>query len=101
MTALISNIAQSSNLIVNEQKALSQRLTIGSNAAAAEYTPTGVDVVSASSTAFTAQVCGTNASTGLPTTTCTNLTAPGTFAVGTMSFIAPGNTTLVKVELPR
>ena len=62
---------------------------------ASDYTLTGVDIVSASSTGFTAQVCGTDAS-GLPTSTCTDLTPPDSFAEGTMSFTAPADTTLTQ-----
>ena len=46
--------------------AVSQAFTTGSNASG--YTLTGVDVASASSTGFTAQVCGTDSSGGLPDT---------------------------------
>ena len=44
-------------------------------------------------------MCGVDSEFGSdlkPTSTCTDLTAPGTFAVGTMSFTAPTNTVLVK-----
>ena len=87
-TALVSNIGQEMSRD-NYGRAWSQRFTTGSNEDG--YTLTGVDVVSASSTGFTAQVCGVG-SDHLPTSTCTNLTAPGTFAVGTMSFTAPADT---------
>ena len=33
-------------------------------------------------------------SNGIPTSTCTALTAPGSFSSGTMTFTAPANTTL-------
>ena len=57
------------------------------------YTLTGVDIVSRGSNPFTAKVCGVDSS-GIPTSTCTELTAPATIAAGTMSFTAPSNTTL-------
>ena len=93
-TTLVSNTGQSPVSVENSNKAISQRFTTGSNEDG--YTLTGVDVVSASSTGFTAQVCGVDSDTLKPTSTCTNLTPPGTFAVGTMSFTAPTNTVLVK-----
>ena len=93
-TTLVSNTGQS-NQTNNYSRAVSQRFTTGSNEDG--YTLTGVDVVSASSTGFTAQVCGVDSSDGnRPTSTCTDLTAPGTFSVGTMSFTAPADTLLEK-----
>ena len=91
--ALVSNVGQSSNSNEYFFEAIAQGFTTGSNASG--YTLTGVDVLSASTTGFTAQVCGTGSS-GLPTSTCTALTAPGSIAVGTNAFTAPANTTLVK-----
>ena len=91
--ALVSNVSQSSNSNSYFDKATAQGFTTGSNASG--YTLTGVDVLSASTTGFTAQVCGTDSS-GLPTSTCTALTAPGSIAVGKNAFTAPANTTLVK-----
>ena len=92
-TTLISNTGQGDTATHNYGGTFSQRFTTGSNEDG--YTLTGVDVVSASSTGFTAQVCGVDSDLE-PTSTCTGLTAPGTFAVGTMSFTAPTNTVLVK-----
>ena len=43
---------------------------------------------------FAAQVCTVDAD-GHPTSTCTDLTAPGSFAAGTITFTAPTNTVLV------
>ena len=91
--ALVSNVGQSSNSNEYFFEAIAQGFTTGSNASG--YTLTGVDVLSASTTGFTAQVCGTGSS-GLPTSTCTALTAPGSIAVGTNAFTAPANTTLTK-----
>ena len=91
-TTLVSNIAQSADGNLNLfNKYVAQPFTTGSHPTG--YVLTGVDVVSASSTGFTAQVCGANTN-GTPTSTCTDLTAPDPFAVGTMSFTAPTNTTL-------
>ena len=75
---------------VSEWRIVAQEFRTGSNADG--YTLTGVDIVSASSTSFRAKVCETNAG-GLPTSTCTALTPPDSFAVGVMSFTAPADTT--------
>ena len=88
-TTLVSNTGQGTSSD-DYFRAYSQRFTTGSNEDG--YTLTGVDVVSASSTGFTAQVCGVDSSDGnLPTSTCWDLTAPDTFAVDTMSFTAPAD----------
>ena len=65
----------------------------GSSSDASDYTLTGVDIVSASSTAFTAKVCGTDTNDH-PTSTCWDLTVDGGFVEGTVSFTAPADTTL-------
>ena len=52
-------------------------------------------MVSDGSDTFGAQVCETDSS-GYPTSTCTDLTPPGTFDAGTLSFTAPANATLSK-----
>ena len=93
VTTLVSNTGQGSHS-ENFRRAMSQRFTTGSNEDG--YTLTGVDVASASSTGFTAKVCGVDSGTLQPTSTCTNLMPPGTFAVGTMSFTAPADTLLTK-----
>ena len=89
---LVSNTDQSTRT-ENYYRAVSQRFDTGSNEDG--YTLTGVDVVSASSTGFTAQVCGVDSDLE-PTSTCTDLTRPDTFAVDTMSFTAPADTLLTK-----
>ena len=91
-TTLVSNVEQST-YTTGGRRQVSQPFTTGSNEDG--YTLTGVDVVSASSTGFTAQVCGVD-STNRPTSACWDLMPPGTFAVGTMSFTAPTNTVLGK-----
>ena len=90
--ALVSNIGQGTGYGIFV-KAIAQGFGTGSNASG--YTLTGVDVASAGSTAFTAQVCGADTN-GRPTSTCTNLTPDGAFAVGAVSFTAPPNTVLTK-----
>ena len=95
--SLVSNIGQGNTDSHTGASARSQRFTIGSSATASRYTLTGVDVVSAGTRDFTAQVCGVD-SNDHPTSTCTDLMPPGTFAAGTMSFTAPENATLDKGE---
>ena len=91
-TTLVSNVEQST-YTTGSRRQVSQPFTTGSNEDG--YTLTGVDVVSASSTGFTAQVCGVD-STNRPTSACWDLMRPVLFAVGTMSFTAPTNTVLGK-----
>ena len=97
-TTLVSNVGQSPDGVENDwTRELSQAFTTGTNAAG--YTLTGVDIVSASSTSFTAKVCETSTSVvGRPTTACTNLTPPSSFAIGTMSFTTMAGTTLSLVK---
>ncbi len=94
---LVSNVGQSriSHSLYRESVTVrrAQVFTAGSSSDASDYTLTGVDIVSASTTAFTAQVCETDASEH-PTSTCTPLTVDGGFAEGTVSFTAPADTTL-------
>ena len=90
ITTLVSNIDQAA-ATANRNNGLSQAFTTGSHASG--YVLTGVEIASASTTAFTARVCGTN-TRGEPTLPCTDLTAPGSFAVGGNSFTAPADTHL-------
>ena len=89
-TTLVGNIGQTASAF-STTVSISQRFTTGANQSG--YTLTGVDVASAAYTRFTARVCETDAS-GHPTTRCTDLAAPASFFLGTMSFSAPANTTL-------
>ena len=89
---LVSNIGQSTD--TQETSATySQRFTTGSNAGG--YTLTSVDMVSDGTRGFGAKVCGVDSS-GYPTSACTDLTPPGIFAAGTLSFTARPNITLTK-----
>ena len=94
VSRLVSNTGQTGDVQLSEAT-FAQRFTIGSTAAASTYTLAGVDVVSGGTDGFTAQVCTVNTS-GYPTSECTDLTPPDTFAAGTMSFAAPMDTTLSK-----
>ena len=94
VSRLVSNIGQTGADQVTTAT-IAQRFTIGSSATASTYTLAGVDVVSISTDEFTAQVCTVD-SNGYPTSECTDLMPPDTFAAGTMSFAAPENITLSK-----
>ena len=89
-TTLVSNTGQGSDTNLRFD-GFAQNFTTGSNAGG--YTLTGVDVVSASSMGFWVDVCA-GAGRSHPTN-CTTLLPPTSFAVGTMAFTAPANTTLV------
>ena len=97
-TTLVSNIGQGGGLETTTSSPWSQKFTTGPNAGG--YTLTAVDVVSfrsvsATSTPFTAQVCGTDAS-GFPTSECTALTVLVPYDAGTLSLSAPASTTLTQ-----
>ncbi len=93
-TTLVSNVGQSPVGAVMDVMKLAQVFITGPNEDG--YTLTGVDIVSASSSSFTAMVCATLTPNPYPTSPCEDLTPPGSFAVGTMSFTAPADTTLTK-----
>ncbi len=88
--ALVSNLNQGNIDNVDLTTGAAQGFTTGVAA-----TLSGVDIVSADpqGDSFTAMLCTTNAS-GNPTNTCTDLTAPSSFAPGTLRFTAPANTVL-------
>ena len=101
-TTLVSNIGQGDTASTGSRSSRrsSHGFTTGSHATG--YTLTGVDIVSATSTTlsatstgFTAKVCGTDAS-GFPTSACTDLTVPSSFDAGEVSLTAPSNTVLAK-----
>ena len=92
-TTLVSNTGQVMHTGYAEiplKEMFAQVFTTGSNEDG--YTLTGVDIVSASSTAFTVELCET-APAGYPTSPCEDLSPPGSFAAGTMSFTLPAGTT--------
>ena len=80
-------------VIIPNDDLVAQTFTTGSNKAG--YTVTSVDIVSADSDddSFTASIWTTDAS-GYPDTAHATLTAPSSFAAGTLAFSAPANTTL-------
>ena len=93
-TTLVSNVDKSPSMYSVNLLA-SQGFTTGSNPSG--YTLTGVDVVSATGTAFTMELCETDTS-GHPTSTCTELTPPSSFMAGTMSYTVPAGTTILLAQ---
>ena len=95
MTTLVSNLNQDAVAIDPMEfyvANVSQAFTTGSHPS--DFTLTGIDIPSASSTPFTAFVCGVDTN-GKPASPCTGLTAPtGGIAAGTNSFDAPASTRL-------
>ncbi len=83
-TTLVSNTGQSADDAERHSRKIAQVFTTGSNEDG--YTLTGVDIVSASSSSFTAMVCETVAPNSYPTSPCEDLDPPGSFAAGTMTF---------------
>ena len=92
---LVSNIGQGSTLTREYSLQHAQRFTTGPYEYG--YTLSTVDVVSAEAegTSFSATVCTVDGD-GHPTSTCTDLAAPGSsaFAAGTITFYAPSNLVL-------
>ena len=93
VTTLVSNIGQINPTSSGTGNPRAQGFTIGSHSAG--YVLSRVDVVSADTggSSFTADVCTTDIN-GYPTSTCTSLDPPDSFAAGTLSFAAPDNTVL-------
>ena len=96
---LVSNTGQSQQssalrVIANGRRG--QAFTTGPGSGA--FRLTSVDIVSADAAgdSFTASVCTTD-NNGRPTNSCTDLTSPGDFAAGTLTFTVPAGTTLTLV----
>ena len=91
--ALVSNLNQGGDANRPNNLGVAQAFTTGSNSGG--YTLGGVAIVSEdpNGNSFSLSVCSVGTE-GLPTTTCTALTAPGSFAAGTLTFTAPSGTTL-------
>ena len=92
---LVSNIGQGSTVTDNASVQRAQRFTTGPNEYG--YTLSTVDIVSVDGEgdSFEAEVCTVDG-LAYPTSTCTDLAAPGSsaFAAGTITFYAPANTVL-------
>ena len=95
-TTLVSNTGQSADDAERHSRKLAQVFTTGSNEDG--YTLTGVDIVSASSSSFTAMVCETVAPNSYPTSPCEDLDPPGSFAAGTMTFTPMAGSTFSLVK---
>ena len=90
-STLVSNLGQGDDTNADFNRPVAQRFTTGSNPGG--YTLSSVEIKTEDSDSFSVSVCGIDGS-GFPTSTCTALTAPGTFASGTLVFTAPADTTL-------
>ena len=90
---LVSNTAQGSDSNARYTSDHGQAFTTGNNASG--YTVTGVSIISedAQGDDIALQICDVDTNTH-PTTTCTDLTAPGSSARGPLLFTAPNATTL-------
>ena len=85
---VVSNLGQGDDTLLSPSVDVAQRFHTGSNSTG--YTLSSVEIESDDheGDAFSVSVCTTDGS-GRPTTTCTALTAPSSFAAGTISFRAP------------
>ena len=90
-TTLVSNLGQAADSSADFNRSAAQRFTTGSNLGG--YTLSSVEIKTEDSYSFSMFVCETDGS-GFPMATCTSLTAPGSFASGTLVFNAPAGTTL-------
>ena len=90
--ALVSNFNQADDAVIQFSLPVAQRFTTGSNSGG--YTLTSVEIksVDPEGDTFSVSVCEVDGD-GYPTSTCTALTAPGSFAAGTLVFNAPASTT--------
>ena len=95
VVTLVSNLDQPDSDQAGISNNIAQEFTTGSNEGG--YILSSVDVVSADSEGdeFTASVC-TATSGDVPSSTCTDLTSPDSFARGTLTFTALGNIVLAK-----
>ena len=92
-TVLVSNIGQSGSTGHNQSGDRGQAFTTGPNAGG--YNLESIGIVSDDTQGDDAGVSLCTAdSDGLPTSTCTALTPPGSFAAGTLTFTAPAGTIL-------
>ena len=90
-TTLVSNLGQAADSSADFNRSAAQRFTTGSNPDG--YTLSSVEIKTEDSDSFSMFVCETDGS-GFPMSTCTLLTAPGSFASGTLVFNAPAGTTV-------
>ena len=92
-TTLVSNTGQGGDASARFTTDHGQAFTTGYNLTG--YTVTSVEIISQDSQSddIALQICGVGAD-GNPTTSCTDLTAPGSFPRGRLVFNAPTDTTL-------
>ena len=91
-TTLVSNVVATSGVAhISFTQEAAQAFTTGATGA----TVSSVEIISSDTQGddFDLSLCATSAN-DRPTSTCTELTAPSSFAAGTLVFIAPANTTL-------
>ena len=92
-TTLVSNLDETSNTTnVSLDRDGAQAFTTGATGA----TVSSVEIISSDSAGddFDLSLCTTTSPSDRPTSSCTLLTAPSSFAAGTLVFTAPANTTL-------
>ena len=93
VVTLVSNVGQGSQSTSAFNVERSQRFTTGSNPAG--YTLSSVEIVSSDDEGDAADVSVCTVDTSdLPTSDCTALTPPSSFAAGTLAFTAPTDMTL-------
>ena len=90
-TTLFSNISQADDTNAEFTPPVAQRFTTSSNPGG--YTLSSVDIKSEDSDTFSVSFCEVDGD-GYPTSTCTALTAPGSYSAGTLVFNAPASSTL-------
>ena len=91
-TTLVSNVVETSGVAhISFTQEAAQAFTTGATGA----TVSSVEIISSDTQGddFDLSLCATSAN-DRPTSTCTELTAPSSFAAGTLVFTAPANTTL-------
>ena len=91
-TTLVSNVVETSGVAhISFNQEAAQAFTTGATGA----TVSSVEIISSDTQGddFDLSLCATSAN-DRPTSTCTELTAPSSFAAGTLVFTAPANTTL-------
>ena len=91
-TTLVSNVVATSGVAhISFNQEAAQAFTTGATGA----TVSSVEIISSDTQGddFDLSLCATSAN-DRPTSTCTELTAPSSFAAGTLVFTAPANTTL-------
>ena len=95
VSTLVSNLNQGNDESSTRSRPTAQPFRTGDTNGGYTLSSVEVDSEDAAGDAFTASVCTVDAD-GFPTSTCTSLTAPSSFAAGVLVFTAPANTVLAK-----